>query len=437
MEQKEKLYKTLEEFVNPAERPAESGVLGNYASIVDVPNRPNYVYVRLSSGLMVEAYNNLVPSFLNLNVLVGTNPQRPSELKVLDVLLGLHPDGIGTPMISKHGVSHEWPGADTVYMGYRQILPLRTNVVSATEVSIYPGWYINGDREIKYYPGTTSNISMTSHKPTTGARWSLLSVDGSGTVSVTDGDAKGYFELSAIDIPVVPEDEIALSAIRTFAGQVTINDNALASTDIIDLRFVPQSSSNTIRFDDLRIEPIARTTGVNAPTFEKWLDASGTSRGVYLYSFDDAIEASEKEIFYTIQLPHSWNEGSPINFHVHWIGNVADTTAKPLWGLEYVWKDIGQVYGYTKLVYSTSSNIDGDGVVDNDITANRHYISSFDPITPDAAQNGISSVIICRLFRNSSSASDTYNAASNKCGLLYADVHIEVDGIGSRQEYTK
>jgi hypothetical protein len=60
--------------------------------------------------------------------------------------------------------------------------------------------------------------------------------------------------------------------------------------------------------EDLRIEPQARTTGVNVPTFEKWYDdAAGTSRGVYLYSFDDAIASSEKEIFFTMQMPHAWN----------------------------------------------------------------------------------------------------------------------------------
>ena len=45
----------------------------------------------------------------------------------------------------------------------------------------------------------------------------------------------------------------------------------------------------TLAWDDLRVEPVARTTGANAPKFEKWYDdAAGTSRGVYLYSFDDA-----------------------------------------------------------------------------------------------------------------------------------------------------
>jgi hypothetical protein len=246
MEQKEELYHSLEEFINRQERPAETGVLGNYAGVVDVPNRPNYVYVRLSSGILVEAFNNLVPSFLNLNVLVGTNPQRPSELKVLDVLLDLHPNGIGTPMISKHGSSHEWPGADTVYIKYRQILPLRTTAVSGMEVSVYSGWYVDSNRKSKYYAGSSTNINLSSYRPTTGARWALLSLDSSGTVIVTtEGTGTSYFGLSVATIPTIPENEIALSAIRCYAGQTSIKDNATSSTDIIDLRFVPQADANT------------------------------------------------------------------------------------------------------------------------------------------------------------------------------------------------
>jgi hypothetical protein len=84
--------------------------------------------------------------------------------------------------------------------------------------------------------------------------------------------------------------------------------------------------------DDLRIEPVARTTGNNAPTFEKrYDDVAGTSRGVYLYSFDDATLANEKEIFFTMQMPHDWKLGNDISFHVHRVGSVADTTSTPYW----------------------------------------------------------------------------------------------------------
>lgn len=191
-------------------------------------------------------------------------------------------------------------------------------------------------------------------------------------------------------------------------------------------------------WNDLRIEPVARSTGANAPSFEKYFDdVPGSSRGVYLYSFNDATAGSEKEIFFTMQMPHDWKEGTAIHLHCHWVGSVSDTTSAPRWGLEYTWKDIGQVFGDTTIVYSSGSNIDGSGSSDPNITAGKHYISEFTAITPGTDANNISSIIIGRLFRDSANAGDTYNAATNKCGLLYIDAHYEVDSFGSDTEFTK
>ena len=186
-------------------------------------------------------------------------------------------------------------------------------------------------------------------------------------------------------------------------------------------------------YDDLRIEPIARTTGANAPTFEKWYDDSGnSSRGVYLYSFDDAVAGSEKEIHFTMQMPHSWDLAT-FDLHVHWIGAVNDTIANPIWGIEYVWRNVGSVFGDTKFAY-TSEHISTDGV-DVNVTAHKHYISEFD-VSPDSDNSNMSSILIGRLFRNSASSDDTYNAAGAKCGLLYIDGHIRLKSLGSSDEYS-
>lgn len=191
-------------------------------------------------------------------------------------------------------------------------------------------------------------------------------------------------------------------------------------------------------WDDLRIEPTARTTGDNAPVFEKWLDdAAGTSRGVYLYSFDDAATNSQKEIFFNMQMPHTW-DGSSIHMHVHWIGNVADTTAAPNWGLEYAWKDFGQVFGDTTIIYTDGKNYNTiGGGYSADVVAYTHYKSKFAAISPGTTAGYISSIMGCRLFRFSGDATDTYNADGNKCGLLYIDAHFRINSIGSNQEYIK
>lgn len=190
------------------------------------------------------------------------------------------------------------------------------------------------------------------------------------------------------------------------------------------------------RWDDLRVEPVARTTGSNAPTFEKYFDdVAGTSRGVYLYSFDDVVEAQQKEIFFTMQMPHQW-AGTSIYLHIHWVGSASDTTSAPRWGLEYCWQNLGNTYGDTTIIYSDGKNYTATGD-DADITAGKHYIGKFAAIDPSTTANAISSVLIGRVFRQSSAAEDTYNVGGNKCGLLYIDAHYEIDAFGSSTEYTK
>jgi len=184
-------------------------------------------------------------------------------------------------------------------------------------------------------------------------------------------------------------------------------------------------------WEDLRIEPVARTTGTGAPTFEKYFDdVAGTSRGVFLYSFtDESVANNEKEIFFTMQMPHEWN-GGDIKMHVHWVPATSEDAVDVLWGLEYTWKDIGEVYGDTTIVNASTTFIPDDA----NLVAGKHYIATFSALTPGTSADGLSSVLIGRLFRNSSAAGDTY---TGKCGLLYIDAHYQKNSLGSTDEYTK
>lgn len=189
---------------------------------------------------------------------------------------------------------------------------------------------------------------------------------------------------------------------------------------------------NAMTWEDLRIEPVARGTGSNNPAFEKYLDDStNASKGVYLYSFPDEDASSENEVFFTMQMPHAW-AGTPIYMHVHWIGSHSDTTAAPRWGLEYAWQSIGGTYADTTIIYAVTKH-----PVDADVTALKHYLTSFAAIDPSTTANGLSSVLIGRIFRNSSNVADTYNVSGNKCGLLYIDAHYQADTLGSREELSK
>lgn len=184
-------------------------------------------------------------------------------------------------------------------------------------------------------------------------------------------------------------------------------------------------------WDDLRIEPSVRqAAGTGVPTFEKWFDDNvNTSRGVFLYSFTKENTANQKEIFFTMQMPHSW-DGGTFDIHVHWTPAATENATEVIWGLEYCMKDIGEVFADTVIVYSSGTLVPDDA----NITQYKHYISSFAGITPGADANGLSMILIGRVFRRSGDTSDTY---TNKVGLLYIDAHYQLNSLGSTDEYIK
>lgn len=219
----------------------------------------------------------------------------------------------------------------------------------------------------------------------------------------------------------------------TGVWEVTIDPKMGSSTDYTTFDSTGhQTMIGTAQpWDDLRIEPSVRQaaeTGV--PVFEKYFDdAAGTSRGVFLYSFTNEITVNQKEVFFTTQMPHAWNGGA-ILMHVHWTPAATENNTEVIWGLEYCWKDIGEVFGDTTIVYSSGTLVPDDA----NITAGKHYISEFVDLTPGTTADGISSILIGRIFRFSGDASDTY---TNKVGLMYIDAHYQINSLGSTDEYLK
>jgi hypothetical protein len=216
---------------------------------------------------------------------------------------------------------------------------------------------------------------------------------------------------------------------------LTIDDSALTVNmpTIISDDFT--MSGNGKAWEDLRIEPTVRLLSptTNNPTWTKFVDNGSASRGLWLYAFD--YSGTEKELHFTAQMPHAW-DGGDIHIHVHWIGSHAQSTATPKWGLEYSWAEAGTVFANSDIIYTDGYNYTLSGT-DPDVTINKHYISKWASISPDSTDNGLSSIIMGRVFRNSSDGGDTYTQSGNLCGLLYIDLHYQIDAFGSSLEYTK
>lgn len=181
-------------------------------------------------------------------------------------------------------------------------------------------------------------------------------------------------------------------------------------------------------YDDLRVPVTSvKLGGTKDPEFAVFQDDGGGSQGVFLYWFDDT---TEEEIYFTAQLPHGYKEGSTIEVHTHWVPEANGAAGQVVcWGLEYVWRNIGATYGPTAIIYGNEHY-----PADNPLVADRHYMTDIGDIT--GTGQTISSMLVCRLFRDAAGVGDTDDYGSD-AGLLEVDFHVLMDAIGSRSETVK
>jgi hypothetical protein len=126
-------------------------------------------------------------------------------------------------------------------------------------------------------------------------------------------------------------------------------------------------------------------------------------------------------------MPHAWKI-SDIGAHVHWIPKT-NGTGSVSWGLEYTWANIGDTFSDTKIIYG-NNHIPGGSLV-----AGKHMLTEIGTISPEGI-TGVSSMLICRIFRDATGTglTDNYN---DDAGLLEIDFHYEIDSLGSQEEYVK
>jgi hypothetical protein len=177
---------------------------------------------------------------------------------------------------------------------------------------------------------------------------------------------------------------------------------------------------NATVWDDLMTPGLAMRTNATAPDLITFAPAT---TNLIVYGFNGTGTTVE-QTYFSLQFPHSMKVGSTVYPHVHWSPTTTGS-GNVIWGFEYTWADIDGTYAAPTTIYSTAKAAGG--------TAWVHKLSLFDGISGAGITN-VSSMMMCRLFRNPAAAGDTYEADA---ALLQFDVHYEKDTLGSRGEYSK
>lgn len=224
--------------------------------IVQVANRPGYVYVRFRDNLseVVQAYNDTVSPVYNLPVLVMRDKNDRSRYRIQGRDLGRYENwSTSTAYLPLHGSNHsfdpDYPGGDIVWVFPGQFTPLQvlpsgTSAAGNLLIKKYVYYRDSGWRCI----GGTGTASALDYKPSgsSQSRVVLLYLDQNDNPQFTAGElftpSGTYIQDIAYKIPATPSSScIPLAGILLSSGSSVVNwDN------LYDLRqFIHSSVSSS------------------------------------------------------------------------------------------------------------------------------------------------------------------------------------------------
>ena len=175
------------------------------------------------------------------------------------------------------------------------------------------------------------------------------------------------------------------------------------------------------------------TNFIDLAPFQLYAGIGGTASAITAYNGN--MEAYTfppdvvRKLHCNFQMPHGYKEGSDIVIHLHLYIPTDAAGGDIKFGVEYTWANIDNSTPTNPLTTTTI-------YVKQTIAANAGTYNNFILPFPtvDGDEKSISSVLMCRLFRDGNDAEDTFPAS---VWLKSADVHVEVDTIGSREPMAK
>lgn len=215
---------------------------------------------------------------------------------------------------------------------------------------------------------------------------------------------------------------IVLSSYLVQSQEVKINTNLAVEAD----GTVRMDGAATV-WDDLRVPLSEPSSGAVKPEWSKF-PYGGSGLLPYLNWFH---ASGIDEMYFVVQLPHDWEEGSNIYPHIHWVPsqNGAAGPTVPRWGLQYAWLNIGETFTSYTTIYGTTTAPASEVLVKD-----RHYLTPLGTGGIDGSGKTISSMLVCRIFRDGNDPADNF---AGLAGALEVDFHYQRNTLGSRQEYIK
>jgi hypothetical protein len=148
--------------------------------------------------------------------------------------------------------------------------------------------------------------------------------------------------------------------------------------------------------------------------------------GMHLYKWTDSAAADDTYQF-GFQMPHRMSEGSDVHFHLHVIPSANGAGGNEVVRLkfDYQWVNIDAAFSTT-----TNTTIAAASYTVGATDGDKHKL--WEPAALSGSGKTYSSGLIMRVTRlGKTDAADNY---TGDIWLLFADLHIEINGLGSISE---
>jgi hypothetical protein len=184
----------------------------------------------------------------------------------------------------------------------------------------------------------------------------------------------------------------------------------------------------TVVWDDLRVTPGSfDRPGVSGPVYVAYAPGGG-ALSCYLPEF-----AVDDFASFTVQLPHSYKQGSDISVHIHWTAGTRgnEESGKLVgWKIDYSWANINGTFASMQ----TADLSDECAAADH-----THQMTPEVTIDGHTSEKHISSMLLCTIKRTDTGTDDTWvgTASGSLPLLLEVDFHFPIDTMGSRSASSK
>lgn len=249
---------------------------------------------------------------------------------------------------------------------------------------------------------------------------SVLYINDSGLVGVNNTNPLGKLHISTSvddEVLVVQADDAQTSNI------LEVKDSSSSNMFYIEANGNVRFGSSATYFDDVMVPGFSVRGGAAAPDVGLFGGTSAGDGAIYTTLFDGT--STREDVFFTLQLPHTYKHGSNISPHIHWTPTTTDASesGSVRWYITCMWTNINGTYStiYQSNVVSQAGQ-----------TGWVHKLSEFNDLV--GTDKTLSSIASCSLYRNPTDPSDTYE---HDVALLGIDFHVEMDSLGSDEEYTK